>query len=145
MSYRFTVRIDLGEVSDVTGADGTTGRVTPVTGGSCSGQLTGRVLPAGANWSRRIGGTARLDARHLIDSDTHGIIEVRTSGCYRLDEQELEGAETPDGLERPGRYFRVTSEFDSADENLAWLTENLFIGRAESIEGGIAIHYFSVG
>ena len=43
-------------------------RMIPITGGTVTGRLTGRVLPGGADHPLIIGGTlARLDARYIIE------------------------------------------------------------------------------
>lgn len=135
LTYEFSLHVDLAEGWLDTSSGGSGGYVTPIIGGTSEGRLTGRVLPVGADWSRRVGSTSRLDARYLIESDEYGIVHVRTTGYYRV---------LGEGADVTLAYFRIAAEFDSAHPALAWLTEHQLIGAAEDLGDAIRIHFSSV-
>lgn len=140
--YRFTAHIELDEGWFTSFSGSGTGHLTPVTGGEVTGALDGEVLPVGADWSRLVGETSRLDARWVIRTSAGQIIQVQTGGYYRTTDEVLARIDAGESVSADEYYFRLTGDFESDDSSLAWLTENQFIGFGEDLGDAIRIHYY---
>lgn len=104
----------------------------PILGGHFEGpDLRGKVLPGGADqFLLRPDGVGELDARYSLLSDHGERINIHNRGLLLLDEEgqrlEAEGI-WPVAAE----HYRCTCspQFQVAEGRLAWLREEVFIGR----------------
>lgn len=97
-------------------------RIIPITGGSVTGRLRGRVLPGGADFQIAVSDTlAELDARYLLG---------------------LEGGEPVDPA---AIYFRCVPSFEVSDPALAWLTESLSVGTGVRHPDRVELSVFRLG
>lgn len=108
--------------------------IIPITGGSVRGVLNGDVQAGGADWCReRSDGAFDVEARYWIRTDAGAIIDVVNVGHI---------APGPDS-ERLG-LFMTTPQFRTVDPELQWLTQAVFVGRAEAFGTHTTIDIFQV-
>lgn len=94
-----------------------------ITGGSVTGDLTGAVVPGGADWCvTRSDGVVAVEARYLVRTSTGSLVDVHNTGVLR-----------PTGPDEPP-YFLTTPRFRTVDPSLHWLTATVFLGEAH-VEG----------
>jgi hypothetical protein len=125
-----------------------TRRIIPITGGIVSGQLTGTVMPGGADFQRVVSSTVNdLDARYLIalSGQYQGEHIFVTNHALRRasveDSAALVRGETVD----PARvYFRGVPQFEVSTPKLAWLTESVFLAVGARHPNGVNISFFKV-
>lgn len=104
----------------------------PITGGSVSGAVQGK-LSAGGDWCADRGdGTWRVEARYGIALDGGGYIDVHNVGVF--DESR------PDGRE----YFATTPVFRTVAAEYDWLNRSVFVGRAQEFDGLICVDVYEV-
>lgn len=118
---------------------------TPVSGGSVSGpRLTGDVLPGGGDWAVERFGTAQLEARYLIRSDSGAVIDVLNRGYFRADPDVAARMAAGEWVaeDDPGLYFRTAPTFQTDAPPFRWLTENQFVGLARDEDGHVCIRVF---
>jgi uncharacterized protein DUF3237 len=77
----FSEAVSLGDSLSVGPSKRGTRNVIPITGGTISGRVSGRVVPGGADY-QLIGSTAKLDARYLLQADDGEYIVVRNCGTF---------------------------------------------------------------
>lgn len=90
--------------------------VIPITGGTVTGTITGKVLPGGADWClTRPDGMAEVWARYTLALDTGDLVSVLNTGLA-----------APQG---DGSYAgRTVPQFEVAAGPLQWLRNHVFIG-----------------
>lgn len=114
----FTESVGIGSSLAVGASKRGTRNIIPITGGSVTGKVTGKVLPGGADF-QIVSGTAKLDARYTLSSNDGEFIVVRNCGPF--------GALIP--------------QFETrADGPYAFLNANTFLSSDPgSVAGGVSI------
>ena len=121
-------------------------RIIGITGGSFAGpQLSGRILPGGADWQViRSDGVAYLDARYTLETSDGALIYVRNKG-YRHGPKEV--------IERMGRgeevdpalyYMRTTPWFETSAAQYAWLNRTICVGTGARRAAVVELDFFEV-
>jgi hypothetical protein len=77
----FSETVSLGGSLSVGPSKRGTRNVIPITGGTISGRVSGRIVPGGADY-QLIGSTTELDARYLLQADDGEYIVVRNCGVF---------------------------------------------------------------
>jgi hypothetical protein len=104
---------------------GNTGRgnrnIIPITGGTLSGRITGKVLSAGADY-QNLANPATIDARYLWQTDEGEVIVVRNGGTM--------------GLLAPTFEVRLDSKY-------AWLNKGLYLSSNPGMgSGGVSLTFY---
>jgi Protein of unknown function (DUF3237) len=100
-------------------------------GGRFAGpEISGTVLPGGsADWQLvRPGGSAVVEVRYTLQTDSGSLILVRSDGVRHGEPEVL--ARLSRGEEvAPDEYtFRAAVQMETADPDLAWLNDGVFVG-----------------
>jgi hypothetical protein len=77
----FTESVGIGASLSVGASKRGTRNVIPITGGSVTGRVTGKVLAGGADF-QIVSGTAKLDARYTLASNDGEFIVIRNCGAF---------------------------------------------------------------
>lgn len=108
--------------------------IIPITGGTVTGSITATVQPGGADWCRlRADGAFEVEARYWIRTDSGSIVDVVNVGRI-----------SPSGDPERLGLFMSTPQFRTTDPELQWLTQRVFVGRAESFGTHTTIDVFEV-
>jgi len=95
--------------------------IIPITGGTVSGKITGKVLPGGADY-QNLANPATIDARYLWQTNDGEVIIVRNGGSF--------------GLLAPSFEARVDSRY-------AWLNNGLYLSSNPGMgSGGVALTFY---
>lgn len=107
--------------------------IIPITGGSVTGSINGVVHPGGADWCRqRAGGVFDVEARYWFRTDSGAIVDVVNVGHIAPGEGDRLS------------LFMTTPVFRTVDPELQWLTQRVFVGRAEAFGTHTTIDVFEV-
>ena len=120
-------------------------RIIPITGGTVTGRINGRVLNAGADFQIVVSDTcADLDARYLLELDSGEHVFVQNRALRRASAQDV--ARLMGGLPvDPARvYFRCVPTFEVSSPDLKWMTESVFIGTATRAPDGVFLSIYEV-
>lgn len=133
-SYLMSFAVQVGKPMEVT--NGSSGRrFIPITGGTVSGRLNGRVCAGGGDW-QTIGedGTIELEARYFVEIEDHGMVEVHATGVRFAEPDVLAALSRGDTVDPGLVYFRSTMRFTSTAPSIAWLNRRLCVstGRREA-------------
>ena len=104
-------------------------RMIPITGGTVSGRLAGRVLPGGADWQLIVGGTlARLDARYVIELADGARVFVQNTAVRAASVENTARLVRGEPVPPEAVYFRCQPAFETGDARWQWLHERQFVG-----------------
>lgn len=142
----FSVRAELADIRDVGQAPFGHRRVVNILGGTVTGkQLTGRVLPGGADWQIvAADGCIDLHARYTLESKAGALVQVESLGMRHA---------APDILARLGRgeevdpslyYFRTAMRFETAHPDTLWLNRILAIARGAREKNAVRLDVYEV-
>jgi len=122
-------------------------RVVPITGGTVKGpQLTGRVVPGGADWQVvRPDGVLAIEAKYTLESHDGVLIMVTNRGLRRGPPAVIEKLSRGEPVAPSEYYFRTTAEFEAPTESTyAWLNRSVFVGVAERTSSAAIIRFYEV-
>lgn len=134
LNYSFTIvaEVDPGLPIEQRGDDEL--EIIPITGGTVLGAITGSVNPGGADWCRkRADGAFDVEARYWFQTESGAIVDVVNVG-------RITPGEDGESL----GLFMTTPVFRTVAPELQWLTQSVFVGRAESFGTHTTIDVFEV-
>jgi hypothetical protein len=143
LQFVFEVEATLDPAIEVGAVPGGRRRIIPVTGGVVRGEISGEVLPGGADWQLiRPDNVAEIEARYTIRTDRDELISVTNPG-YRhappdIMDQLVAGVPVPPD----SYYFRTTPRFEVASERLAWITRTVFVAVGIREPDSVRIRFF---
>jgi hypothetical protein len=121
-------------------------RIIPISGGTVTGLLTGRVLEGGADFQIIVSDTlAVLDARYILELDSGARVYVQNHALRRGSAENIAKLARGEVVDPAAIYFRCTPSFEVSDPALLWLTESLFIGVGARYPDRVEMQFFRVG
>jgi Protein of unknown function (DUF3237) len=132
--------LDLGDV----GKGGR--RIVPITGGDFSGpQLSGTVLPGGADWQIiRHDGVAELEARYTLQTDDGALIYVRNVALRHGPAEVMAALAAGRTVDPSTYYFRGTTFFETGAERYSWLGKRVVVCTGKREPAGVQLRFFQV-
>ena len=104
-------------------------RIIPITGGTVTGQVNGKILPGGADFQIVVSETtADLDARYMIELDNGEHIFVQNRALRRGSAADIAKLVRGEPVAPEAIYFRCVPMFEVSSPALEWLTQSIFIG-----------------
>lgn len=147
LNFFADLSVDVGKPLEVGDSGEGLRRLVPITGGRAQGQdWRARVLPGGTDFQLVTAtGTARLDARYLLETDAGELIYVQNhairSGPPELMARLLRGEPVDPALV----YFRCSPRFETAAPALRWINERLFVGTGARLPEQVLMRFYEVG
>ena len=118
-------------------------RIIPITGGKVTGQLSGTVLPGGADFQIVVSDTcADLDARYLLQLDNGEHVFVMNRALRRGSVEDIAKLVRGEPVDPASIYFRCVPTFEVSTPRLQWLTESIFIGTGARFPDSVQISLF---
>lgn len=104
-------------------------RIIPITGGTATGHINGKVLPGGADFQIVVSETtADLDARYMIELDNGEHIFVQNRALRRGSASDIAKLVRGEHVAPEAIYFRCVPTFEVSSPALEWLTQSIFVG-----------------
>ena len=148
LEFAFEAHVRLGAPLEL-GAihSGVERRIIPITGGTFEGPaIKGRVLAGGADWQIvRPDGTAELDARYTLQTDTGALISVVNQGLRTGSPEALAKLRAGQSVPSSSYYFRAVPKFETCDARLQWLCRSIFIASGERLAAAVILRFWRVG
>jgi Protein of unknown function (DUF3237) len=121
-------------------------RMIPITGGTVTGLLNGRVLEGGADFQIIVSDTlAVLDARYILELDGGARVYVQNHALRRGSAENIAKLARGEVVDPAAIYFRCAPSFEVSDPALSWLTDSLFIGVGARYPDRVEMQFFRVG
>lgn len=129
--YVFTITARIGSVTSA-GEIGTgVRRIIPIVGGDVNGDVTGKVLPFGADFQIiRPNELIELEAKYAFETDDGAVVYVENKGIRFGPVELLQKLKRGEPVDPKLIYFRTVPKFETGAEKYRWLMENLFVGSA---------------
>jgi hypothetical protein len=120
-------------------------RIIPITGGTVTGQINGRVLPGGADFQIVVSETtADLDARYMLELDSGEHIFVQNRALRRGSAADIARLVRGEPVAPEAIYFRCVPTFEVSSPALEWLTQSLFIGTGARFPDHVQLSLFRI-
>ena len=143
--FAFEARVDTADMITAERAPSDTLMLFPITGGTVSGRITGRVLAAGGDWATFRGGdTIELEARYLIETDDGAVIEITNRGYHVASPEVLERLDAGEDVPETEYYYRTSPMIRTSSPAYEWLSRTVFIGMARSERGQVCIRFYEL-
>lgn len=143
--FSIAVRVDK---PILVGQDEVVGRrqLIPILGGEVTGEnIHGEVLPGGVDSQIiRPDGKCDLSARYAIRLDDGRSIYIENNGIRTVPKEYVEVVKNGRFIEPSLYYFCTVPTFEVYDESLRWLTEGIFICKAQRLTDKVLLNFFRV-
>jgi Protein of unknown function (DUF3237) len=121
-------------------------RIIPITGGTATGQISGKVLPGGADFQIVVSETtADLDARYMIELDNGEHIFVQNRALRRGSAADIAKLVRGEPVAPEAIYFRCVPTFEVSSPALEWLTQSIFVGTGARFPDHVQLSIFRLG
>lgn len=124
-----------------------TRRLVPFVRGSFRGSdgLSGVLAPGGTDWQRvRSDGVVEIEAHYLLTTDTGASIEVSSIGLRQASSEVLDRIAAGETVDPSEYYFRTHVRMHTADPQLRWVNDRLFVGSGERRRSNVRIKILRV-
>lgn len=146
LSLSFTLDITLGTPIEMGAGRAGQRRIIPITGGTASGALTGRVLDLGADWQTVFAdGAAHLDTRYAVETNDGAVIEIVNIGTRHGPPEVMARLAAGEDVDPSNYYMRTAARLESGHEDYAWVNHRLFVCAGVRRPTGVEIAYYEVG
>jgi len=120
-------------------------RAIPISGGTVSGEISGRVLPGGVDWQSVLpDGTIELSAHYGLEFEDGARVEVTSSGLRTAPVEIMEALARGESVDPDSYYFRTHMRLRTGHAAYAHLNRSLFLGRGARAPMGVRIEVFRV-
>lgn len=118
-------------------------RIIPITGGTVTGHVNGKVLPGGADFQIVVSETtADLDARYMLELDTGEHIFVQNRALRRGSAADIAKLVRGEPVAPEAIYFRCVPTFEVSSPALEWLTQSIFVGTGARFPDRVQLSIF---
>lgn len=125
-------------------------RIIAITGGKVEGTarghaMQGEVLAGGADFQLVTSSTvAQLDARYILRLSDGSHIYIANSAIRTGSEADIAALVRGEAVPPERIYFRCTPRFEVEREDLAWMTQTLFIGTGARFPDRVEMVFYEV-
>ena len=118
-------------------------RIIPITGGTATGHVNGKILPGGADFQIVVSETtADLDARYMIELDNGEHIFVQNRALRRGSAADIAKLVRGEPVAPEAIYFRCVPTFEVSSPALEWLTQSIFVGTGARFPDHVQLSIF---
>jgi hypothetical protein len=121
-------------------------RIIALTGGRAEGPaLRANLLPTSADWQVvRPTGTAVADLRYVLRTDAGALLYVQAHGLRHGPPDVLAALAAGDEVDPSTYTFRTTVAIETADAELAWLNDGVFVAVGGRRPGAVSYDVYLV-
>lgn len=142
----FELHVEVGSPIEIGQVNGGTRRIVPILGGSFMGSgLTGKLLPGGNDYQILYAdGFTELDARYVLETDGGQLIYVSNRGMRQAPSNIIQKLNAGEPVDPSLVYFRTVPTFETAAEELQWLTRSVFVCVGERYPSQVVVRFYRV-
>lgn len=121
-------------------------RIIAITGGHFTGvQLSGEILPGGADWQLvRPDGAALLDARYTLRTQDGALIYVSNRGVRQGPRAVLAQLAQGEAVDPATYYFRTTPIFETGHPQYTWLNDIIAVCSGVRTANAVLLDFYVV-
>jgi hypothetical protein len=140
------VEVELGEILDLGPTPAGHRRVVPIVGGRFDGpQLTGEVLPGGADWQVVApDGSVVVEARYTLRAQGGALVLISAGGVRHGPPEVLDRLARVEPV-APSEYtFRTLVRAETSAAELSWLNRGVFVGVAARESASVVYDLYAI-
>jgi hypothetical protein len=141
LEFMLELRVEIGATLELGASSRGIRRTVPIFGGSFEGpNISGRVLPGGADWQFvQSDGLTQVDAHYAIETGDGVRIEVHNQGIRHGSLEVLARIAAGQPVDPSEYYFRSSPRFYPPDGKYEWLKHSIFIATCERYAGLVVV------
>jgi hypothetical protein len=140
-----TLEVEVGKPFAVGDPGGGLRRCIPLRGGRFFGDLTGVVVPGGADWQSVLpDGTIELSAHYALQTDAGALIEVTSVGLRHAAPDVLERLQRGEPVPVAEYYFRTQMRWRTGAPELARWNSRLLVSSGERLASAVRLEVFEI-
>ncbi|MDJ1433993.1 DUF3237 domain-containing protein [Halostagnicola sp. A-GB9-2] len=121
-------------------------RIIPISGGTVSGRCEGTVLAAGADYQLyRTERATELVAKYAFETDNGSRVYVENEGIRYASPETSKRLRDGKPVDPDEVYFQSVPSFETADSDLEWLTQSVFVASGTRQPNGVKLFVYRVG
>jgi len=146
LTLAFEMRAEVAEPIDLGEVTHGRRRIVEILGGTFEGpEISGRVLPGGADWQMiQPDGFSELDTRYALETDEGDVIYVQNFGIRHAPPEVMSRLNAGEPVDPSSVYFRTMPRFETSAPHLQWLVRSVFVGTGERYPDGVLIRFWRV-
>lgn len=145
LEHVFDVDVEVEEPIDIGETGNGYRRIIPIKSGTISGQIDGEILPGGADYQLfRVDRPTKLVAHYAFETDDGSRVYVHNEGIRHATPETKRRLRDGEPVEADAVYFQSSPTFETADPELSWLTESIFVAAGERQPLGVKLSVFRV-
>lgn len=120
-------------------------RIIPITGGTVDGRIEGEILDAGADFQlHRIDRATELVAKYAFETAEGSRVYVENRGIRYASPETSKRLREDKPVDPDEVYFKTVPTFETADPDLEWLTEKVFLAAGTRQPDGVTLAVYAV-
>ena len=120
-------------------------RIIPITGGTVSGRIEGRILDAGADYQLfRVDRPTELVANYAFETTDGHRVYVENEGIRHASPENKRRLRDGEPVDPEDVYMQSTPSFETAASELQWLTEGVFVAPGIRAPKGVRLAVYRV-
>lgn len=140
-----TLNVELGPIREMGEARGGRRRIIPITGGTVTGHMQGRILNLGADWQLVYrDGTSFLDTRYAFETHDGAIIEIVNLGFRHGPADVLARLAAGEAVDPTHYSMRTSARLESGDARYEWVNRTVFVCAGSRSADGVVIDLYAV-
>ena len=142
----FTIHSPLGDIQKLGHTPYGERRIIDILGGTVDGpKLKGKILPGGADWQIvRASGSSVADIRYTLKTDGGALLYVQSQGVRHGDPNVLARLAAGEEVDPSDYTFRTAMTIETADPELAWVNDGVFIAVGGRRPSGVSYDAYLV-
>lgn len=146
LEHAFDVEVEVDDPIEIGQTGDGQRRIIEIVGGTVSGRIEGELLPGGADYQlSRIERPTELVAKYAFETDSGSRVYVENRGVRSAAPETSRRLRDGQPVDPDDVYFRTVPEFETADPDLAWLTESVFVATGIRRPYGVRLAVYRVG
>jgi hypothetical protein len=119
-------------------------RIVPITGGTVTGRINGRVQSGGADFQIiRRDDVMELEARYVIET-AEGLVYVVNNGMRHGPKDVIDALARGELVDQSKIYFRAVPKFETAAPGLQWLMRSVFVCAGARLPDRVVLRFFEL-
>ncbi len=145
LEHVFDVEVEVAEPIEIGETGDGLRRIVPIKEGTISGAISGHILPGGADYQLfRLERPSHLVAHYAFETDSGSRVYVNNVGMRHAPLETKRKLRDGEPVDQDAIYFASTPTFETADPELSWLREHVFVATGERQPLGVRIAVFQV-
>jgi hypothetical protein len=147
LEARYLLTIDAGVATPLLIAEhgSVARRMVPVTEGTVTGRVSGRLTAGGADWQYvNESGVTDVEARYCLELEGGDVVEVQSSGVRTATPDIVQRMFAGEQLDPDQYYFRTGIKIRTSSARYEWLTRFICVGIATRQADRVIIRVFEI-